>query len=87
MDKQQLLPAALSSTWATVAVALPVLTLPVLSSGNLIYRRLVEPEVLRHVGIIWRAGHVLSPAATAFLDLVRGVDLSSEVPDPFGPGG
>lgn len=27
MDKQQLLPAALSSTWATVAVALPVLTL------------------------------------------------------------
>lgn len=65
--------------------ALPVLTLPVLSSGNLIYRRLVEPEVLRHVGIIWRAGHVLSPAATAFLDLVRNSDLSSEVPDPFGP--
>ena len=27
MDKPQLLPAALSSTWATVAVALPVLTL------------------------------------------------------------
>ncbi|WP_346908646.1 LysR substrate-binding domain-containing protein [uncultured Roseibium sp.] len=63
--------------------ALPVLTLPVLRSERLVYRPLTEPDLVRQVGIIWRAGHVLSPAAMAFLDLVRGTDLSKEVPEPF----
>ncbi len=62
--------------------ALPVLTLPVLGAGRLVYRRLVEPELLRQVGVIWRAGHVLSPAALAFLDLVRGADLARGIDEP-----
>ncbi|MBN9671501.1 LysR family transcriptional regulator [Roseibium aggregatum] len=67
--------------------ALPVLTLPVLRTGSLIYRRLSAPEMVRQIGVIWRAGHVLSPAATAFLDLVRSADLSRGLEEPLEEGG
>lgn len=69
--------------------ALPEMTLPVLGAGNLIYRPLVEPAVVRQIGIIWRTGHVLSPAASAFLDLVRNTEISTIVADLMeghGPG-
>ena len=64
-----------------------MLTLPVLRTGSLIYRRLNDPEMVRQIGVIWRAGHVLSPAATAFLDLVRSADLSRELEEPLEEGG
>ncbi|AXS42216.1 LysR family transcriptional regulator [Breoghania sp. L-A4] len=66
--------------------ALPTLTLPVLGAGKLIYRPLLKPQLVRRVGVIWRTGHALSPAARAFLDLVRRTAPGTEAVDPSGAG-
>jgi len=63
--------------------ALPALTLPVLGREPLIFRPLEKPELLRHIGLIWRSGRTLSPAAMAFLELVRRSDLKSNIPDDY----
>jgi LysR family carnitine catabolism transcriptional activator len=44
---------------------------------------LEKPELLRHIGLIWRSGRTLSPAAMAFLELVRRSDLKSHIPDDY----
>jgi LysR family carnitine catabolism transcriptional activator len=63
--------------------ALPALTLPVLGREPLIFRPLGQPELLRDIGLIWRSGRTLSPAAVAFLELVRKTNLAAQIPDPF----
>lgn len=57
--------------------ALPLFTLPVLGSKDLITRTLITPSVKRPIGLIWRANRTLSPAAAAFLKLVQE-EISAE---------
>ncbi|WP_296988083.1 LysR family transcriptional regulator [Thalassospira sp. UBA1131] len=59
--------------------ALPSLTLPVLGRAPLVFRQLESPVLLRHIGLIWRSGRTLPPAAQAFLHLVRSRNLKSLV--------
>lgn len=51
--------------------ALPHLTLPVLGNWGLIQRPIKDFGTERRIGLIWRAGQVLSPSASAFLNIVR----------------
>ncbi|MDG4719424.1 LysR family transcriptional regulator [Thalassospira aquimaris] len=60
--------------------ALPSLTLPVLGRSPLIFRPLESPVLLRQIGLVWRSGRTLSPAAQAFLALVRNRNLKSLIP-------
>ena len=60
--------------------ALPSLTLPVLGRSPLIFRPLESPVLLRQIGLIWRSGRTLPPAAQAFLNLVRSRNLSALAP-------
>lgn len=52
--------------------ALPELTLPVLGNWNLVQRPISDFGTERRIGLIWRAGQILSPSAGAFLNMVRG---------------
>lgn len=51
--------------------ALPELTLPVLGNWGLIQRPIADFGTERRIGLIWRAGQILSPSANAFLAVVR----------------
>ena len=51
--------------------ALPALTLPMLHGDPLVRRPLADFGAVRRIGLAWRSGHTLSPAAQAFIDLVR----------------
>lgn len=51
--------------------ALPTLTLPVLNMGNLIERPITDFGALRRIGLVRRTGRTLSPAANAFVELVK----------------
>ena len=51
--------------------ALPALTLPMLHVDPLVRRPLADFGAVRRIGLVWRSGHTLSPAAQAFLALVR----------------
>lgn len=51
--------------------ALPGLTLPMLRVDPLVRRPLTDFGAVRRIGLVWRSGHTLSPAAQAFLELVR----------------
>jgi len=51
--------------------ALPELTLPVLGNWGLIQRPIADFGTERRIGLIWRAGQILSPSAGAFLAVVR----------------
>ena len=51
--------------------ALPALTLPMLHVDPLVRRTLADFGAVRRIGLAWRSGHTLSPAAQAFIDLVR----------------
>ncbi len=51
--------------------ALPELTLPVLGNWGLIQRPIADFGTERRIGLIWRAGQILSPSASAFLTVVR----------------
>ena len=52
--------------------ALPTLTLPVLNMGDLIERPVAGFGARRRIGLVRRTGRTLSPAASAFVDLVKG---------------
>ena len=51
--------------------ALPTLTLPILRFENLVFRPIPDFGAKRRVGLVWRSGHSLSPAAQAFLSHIR----------------
>ncbi|WP_142846363.1 LysR family transcriptional regulator [Telmatospirillum sp. J64-1] len=55
--------------------ALPSLTLPVLGRHALIVRPLVEPSMIRLIGLVTAADRTLSPAAQAFHDLICDLNL------------
>jgi len=51
--------------------ALPTLTLPVLRVETLVTRPIPDFGARRRIGLVWRSGRSLSPAASAFLAHVR----------------
>lgn len=64
---------------------LPRLTLPVLGGGKLEIRSIEDFGLTRRIGIVWRSGRTLSPAARAFLSIVRRSPLhvwQGEVAEP-----
>jgi len=55
--------------------ALPTLTLPVLRTETLVTRPITDFGAKRRIGLVWRSGRSLSPAASAFLTHVRETRL------------
>jgi LysR family transcriptional regulator, carnitine catabolism transcriptional activator len=53
--------------------ALPRLTCPLTGAANLVWRRLEAPRVDRMIGIVVRSDRTLSPSATKFLAILKGV--------------
>lgn len=53
--------------------ALPTLTLQVLGDQGLILRPIPDFGAKRRIGLVWRSGRSLSPAAQSFLDLARSI--------------
>ena len=50
--------------------ALPRLTLPMIGAPHLVWRPLVSPSLHRSLGVVTSVGRSLSPAASAFLDVL-----------------
>jgi LysR family transcriptional regulator, carnitine catabolism transcriptional activator len=50
--------------------ALPRLTLPMIGARDLVWRPLVSPSLQRSLGVVTSLGRSLSPAASAFLDVL-----------------
>ncbi|MBO6540599.1 MAG: LysR family transcriptional regulator [Rhizobiaceae bacterium] len=66
----------LATAGALVAVelgitVLPSLTLPVLQTESLIQRPIKDLGIARRIGLVWRSGRSLSPAAQAFMTHLR----------------
>ncbi|QEW17980.1 HTH-type transcriptional regulator GltC [Marinibacterium anthonyi] len=57
--------------------ALPTLTLPVLGASRHVLRPIPDFGAKRRIGLVWRSGRTLSPAAQSFVDLVRSVPVRS----------
>lgn len=57
---------------------LPTMTLPVLGASNIVCRPISNFSFKRRIGVIWRSGKNLSPAATEFLKIVRNTNFSSK---------
>ncbi len=51
--------------------ALPTLTLPVTNTGDLVRREIADFGAKRRIGLVRRGGRTLSPAAAAFIQIVR----------------
>lgn len=51
--------------------ALPTLTLAVLGDRSLVFRPIPDFGSKRRIGLVWRSGRTLSPAAQSFLRLAR----------------
>lgn len=51
--------------------ALPTLTLAVLGNRSLVFRAIPDFGSKRRIGLVWRSGRTLSPAAQSFLRLAR----------------
>jgi LysR family transcriptional regulator, carnitine catabolism transcriptional activator len=60
--------------------ALPSMSLSILGHPRLMSARIVEPEVIRVIGVLQRQGDTLSPAAAAFLRTVW--EIFSRIPHP-----
>ncbi len=56
---------------------LPTMTLSVLGTRNIIYRKISNFGLKRRIGIIWKSGTSLSPSASEFLKIVRCANLKS----------
>jgi len=79
-------PALLSLIEAGIGVgAVPRLAVPEGPQTGLVSIALVEPQVVRTIGIIRRRGRPLSPAAQAFRDLLARPQGSHRRPGPVSP--
>jgi len=58
--------------------ALPSLTLPILRMQSLVLRSIPDFGARRRIGLVWRSGRSLSPAAQAFLAHVRSAGLADK---------
>lgn len=68
--------------------ALPALTIPIIgggvASGGLTVRRLIEPTILRRIGVVTARGRTLSPAARAFEAMIEAADFARPRSDGLG---
>ncbi|MBQ6758828.1 MAG: LysR family transcriptional regulator substrate-binding protein, partial [Selenomonadaceae bacterium] len=58
---------------------IPVSSKRLLTDGDLIYKRIVEPEMTTHTVIAWRKNQTLSTACKNFIDLFKKMYVKEEI--------
>ena len=61
------------------AAMIPVSSKRLLTDGDLIYKRIVEPEMTTHTVIAWRKNQTLSTACKNFIDLFKKLFVKEEI--------
>lgn len=61
------------------AAMIPVSSKRLLTDGNLIYKRIVEPEMTTHTVIAWRKNQTLSTACKNFIELFKKLFIKEEI--------
>ncbi len=60
------------------AAMIPISSRSLLTDGNLIYKRLVEPEMNTHTVVAWLKNHVLSTSSRQLMKLFREIYLEND---------
>ncbi|MBO4779270.1 MAG: LysR family transcriptional regulator [Selenomonadaceae bacterium] len=58
---------------------IPVSSKRLLTDGNLVYKRIVEPEMTTHTVVAWRKNQTLSTAARNFIELFKKIFMREEL--------
>ena len=58
---------------------IPVSSKRLLTDGDLIYKRIIEPEMTTHTVIAWRKNQTLSTACKNFIDLFKKMYVREEI--------
>ena len=58
---------------------IPVSSKRLLTDGDLIYKRIVEPEMTTHTVVAWRKNQTLSTASKNFIDLFKKMFVKEEI--------
>jgi DNA-binding transcriptional LysR family regulator len=61
------------------AAMIPVSSKRLLTDGDLIYKRIVEPEMTTHTVVAWRKNQTLSTSAQNFIELFKRMFLKEEI--------
>lgn len=61
------------------AAMIPISSKKLLSDGDLIYKRIVEPEMTTHTVVAWRKNQTLSTACKNFIDMFRKIFVKEEI--------
>lgn len=61
------------------AAMIPVSSKRLLTDGDLVYKRIVEPEMTTHTVIAWRKNQTLSTACKNFIDLFKKMFVKEEI--------
>ena len=61
------------------AAMIPVSSKRLLTDGDLIYKRIVEPEMTTHTVVAWRKNQTLSTACKNFIDLFKKLFIKEEI--------
>ncbi|MBE8949950.1 MAG: LysR family transcriptional regulator [Quinella sp. 3Q1] len=61
------------------AAMIPVSSKRLLTDGNLVYKRIVEPEMTTHTVVAWRKNQTLSTACKNFIDLFKKLFVKEEI--------
>ncbi|MBQ4403583.1 MAG: LysR family transcriptional regulator [Selenomonadaceae bacterium] len=61
------------------AAMIPVSSKRLLTDGNLVYKRIVEPEMTTHTVVAWRKNQTLSTACKNFIDLFKKLFIKEEI--------
>lgn len=59
---------------------IPVSSKRLLTDGDLIYKRIVDPEMTTHTVVAWRKNQTLSTACKNFIELFRKLFIKEELP-------
>ena len=57
----------------------PVSSKRLLSDGDLIYKRIVEPEMKTHTVVAWRKNQTMSTSCKNFIELFRKMFIKEEI--------
>jgi len=61
------------------AAMIPVSSKRLLTDGDLVYKRIVEPEMTTHTVVAWRKNQTLSSACKNFIDMFKKLFIKEEI--------
>ena len=61
------------------AAMIPVSSMRLLTDGDLVYKRIVEPEMTTHTVVAWRKNQTLSTACKNFIELFKKLFIKEEI--------